>query len=144
MDMSDDEIAIFLRDGRPSDSGIASTSTPATNRTVPMVPRRPNGDIDDVAEFCASSGPTTNSHSSTDPANPDLAARLLAADNERHAVEARLRALELRQQETISELAEERGRRKACQELLEMSAILAARAGPDPAPRPVPLGPVPT
>ncbi len=141
IDMSDDEIEIHLR----GHAGLAATSTPAHEATRPINPYRQFCRVDQVAEFCQSSAPPARSD---DDRRCDYEARLMAANSERHAVEAQLRALQHRYQETEEALFEERGRRKSCQELLEKSAILNGAQGPgreDPAGpgREAPAGPVP-
>ena len=116
MDMSDEEIENFLRQ-----PGGTATSTPAVIVRPP--PCRVYEHVDDR---CPTPLPSKLQHVD------DFGAKSSVTEKERCAVEM-LQELQRRHQELEVTLAEERGRRKACQEMMERSAILQSgpASGPD-------------
>jgi len=104
MDMTDAEIKNLLRQPRVT----VTTSTPAVAARTP--PRRVYDNVADCFPTPLSSGLQDVQGSSV-------------AEKERRAVEMP-QELQRRHQELEVTLAEERGRRKACQEMMERVAIL--------------------
>jgi len=120
MDMTDEEIENFLRQ-----PGVTATSTPAVAVSLP--PCRVYNHVADC--------------SPTPPADLQDVEGSSVAEKEHRAVEM-LQELQRRHQELEITLAEERGRRLACQEMMERSAILQWGPVPsDPASGPVPSDP---
>jgi len=138
IDMTDEEIAIHLQ----RTVAQPSTSTPAVDSTVPVVPRRLRV-IDELEVFCQS--PPSPSRQAARPDRQQDVSLLDASERrEYRALEAQFQALQRQHQETQAAWLEERTRRKTCQELLETSSGPAPGPGPSgPAPGPGPSGPPP-
>ena len=116
MDITDEEIESFLRQ-----PGVTTTLTPAV--TVKPPPCR-------EYEYVEECFPTPMPSNLQDV--DEYGARTSITEKERRVV-GMLQELQQRHQELEVTLAEERGRRKACQEMMEQSAILQQGPAPGPA-----------
>lgn len=134
IDMSDAEIERYLR-WKP---GLSSASTPANGGMLPLNLQRGHDTIDKMAEVYPTPLP---SNLPDVEVLHDYEARVATADKARRTVETQLRDLQLRHKEMETTLAEERVRRRICQELLEEAAMLKSGPAIGPGPQGPASGP---